>query len=157
MIGQTGSFTSLRLFDPLPHPPYLPVFSKPRCSLSLCSFDSPLPCHTPVPSGFLQCLASSLLSLYPASGFPAFRPPQSSNGCCIFSSTGQFQHPSIRLVTGPTGSYLQKHHGPDVPVVLGKKLLKESPRLRLRWTSCWLVKRSQVEQLLGQPYLAYVL
>nr|XP_048297533.1 inter-alpha-trypsin inhibitor heavy chain H6 [Myodes glareolus] len=70
---------------------------------------------------------------------------------------GQFQHPSIRLVTGPTGSYLQKHHGPDVPVVLGKKLLKESPRLRPRWTSCWLVKRSHVEQLLGQPYLAYVL
>ncbi|KAM7339224.1 hypothetical protein ACRRTK_002708 [Alexandromys fortis] len=70
---------------------------------------------------------------------------------------GQFQHPGIRLVTGPTGSYLQKHHGPDVPVVLGKKLLKESSRLRPRWTSCWLVKRSHVEQLLGQPYLAYVL
>ncbi|XP_057616493.1 inter-alpha-trypsin inhibitor heavy chain H6 [Chionomys nivalis] len=70
---------------------------------------------------------------------------------------GQFQHPGIQLVTGPTGSYLQKHHGPDVPVVLGKKLLKESSRLRPRWTSCWLVKRSHVEQLLGQPYLAYVL
>ncbi|XP_051035319.1 LOW QUALITY PROTEIN: inter-alpha-trypsin inhibitor heavy chain H6 [Phodopus roborovskii] len=70
---------------------------------------------------------------------------------------GQFQHTDIQLVTGPTGSYLQKHHGPGVPVVLGKKLLKESPRLHPRWTSCWLVKRSHVEQLLGQPYLAYVL
>ncbi|OBS70164.1 hypothetical protein A6R68_01296, partial [Neotoma lepida] len=62
---------------------------------------------------------------------------------------GQFQHTDIRLVTGPTGSYLQTHHGPDVPVVLGKKLLKESPRLHPHWTSCWLVKRSHVEQLLG--------
>ncbi|XP_031236220.1 LOW QUALITY PROTEIN: inter-alpha-trypsin inhibitor heavy chain H6 [Mastomys coucha] len=70
---------------------------------------------------------------------------------------GQFQHTDIRLVTGPTGSYLQKHHGLDVPVVLGKRLLKESPRLPPRWTSCWLVKRSHVEQLLGQPYLAYVM
>ncbi|MEJ1281232.1 hypothetical protein NN561_012181 [Cricetulus griseus] len=70
---------------------------------------------------------------------------------------GQFQHTDIRLVTGPTGSYLQKHRGPGVPVVLGKKLLKESPRLHPRWTSCWLVKRSHVEELLGQPYLAYVL
>ncbi|XP_040599934.1 LOW QUALITY PROTEIN: inter-alpha-trypsin inhibitor heavy chain H6 [Mesocricetus auratus] len=70
---------------------------------------------------------------------------------------GQFQHTDIQLVTGPTGSYLRKHHGPGVPVVLGKKLLKESPRLHPRWTSCWLVKRSHVEQLLGQPYLAYVL
>ncbi|KAL6092010.1 hypothetical protein STEG23_001335 [Scotinomys teguina] len=70
---------------------------------------------------------------------------------------GQFQHTDIRLVTGPTGSYIQRHHGPDVPVLLGKKLLKESPRLHPHWTSCWLVKRSHVEQLLGQPYLAYVL
>ncbi|XP_028739298.1 LOW QUALITY PROTEIN: inter-alpha-trypsin inhibitor heavy chain H6 [Peromyscus leucopus] len=70
---------------------------------------------------------------------------------------GQFQHTDIRLVTGPTGSYIQKHQGPDVPVVLGKKLLKASPRLHPRWTSCWLVKRSHVERLLGRPYLAYVL
>uniref|UniRef100_A0A8C6GXR7 Inter-alpha-trypsin inhibitor heavy chain family member 6 n=1 Tax=Mus spicilegus TaxID=10103 RepID=A0A8C6GXR7_MUSSI len=70
---------------------------------------------------------------------------------------GQFQYTDIRLVTGPSGSYLQKHHGLDVPVVLGKRLLKESPRLLPRWTSCWIVKRSHVERLLGQPYLAYVL
>ncbi|KAL1766363.1 inter-alpha-trypsin inhibitor heavy chain H6 [Sigmodon hispidus] len=70
---------------------------------------------------------------------------------------GQFQHTDIRLVTGPTGSYLQKQDGPIVPVVRGKKLLKESPSLYPRWTSCWLVKRPHVEQLLGQPYQAYVL
>lgn len=66
MIGRTDSFTSPRLFEFL-SPLYLPVFSKPSCSLSLCSLDSPLPHHTPVPSGFLQCLASPFLSLSPAS------------------------------------------------------------------------------------------
>ncbi|XP_042540839.1 LOW QUALITY PROTEIN: inter-alpha-trypsin inhibitor heavy chain H6 [Dipodomys spectabilis] len=70
---------------------------------------------------------------------------------------GQFQHIDIRLMTGPNGSYLKRQHSPDVPVVLGKRLLKDSPRLLPRWTSCWLVMRSHVEQLLGQPYLAYVL
>ncbi|XP_040857387.1 inter-alpha-trypsin inhibitor heavy chain H6 [Ochotona curzoniae] len=70
---------------------------------------------------------------------------------------GQFQHSDIRLVTGPTGPYLQRRHGPHVPVVLGKKLLKDSPRLRPRWASCWLVKRSFVERLLGQSILSYVL
>ncbi|NP_001389404.1 inter-alpha-trypsin inhibitor heavy chain H6 precursor [Rattus norvegicus] len=84
-----------------------------------------------------------------------------ANGSGLSSSAhglmGQFQHTDIRLVTGPAGSYLQKPHGLDVPVVLGKRLLKESSRLLPRWTSCWLVKRSHVEQLLGQPYLAYVL
>uniref|UniRef100_A0A8C5ZJ10 Inter-alpha-trypsin inhibitor heavy chain family member 6 n=1 Tax=Marmota marmota marmota TaxID=9994 RepID=A0A8C5ZJ10_MARMA len=57
----------------------------------------------------------------------------------------------------PNGPCLRRHQDPDVPVVLGKRLLKESPRLLPRWASCWLVKRSHVEQLLGQPYLAYVL
>ncbi|XP_002720066.2 inter-alpha-trypsin inhibitor heavy chain H6 [Oryctolagus cuniculus] len=84
-----------------------------------------------------------------------------ANGSGLSSSAhglmGQFQHSDIRLVTGPAGPCLQRQHGPDVPVVLGKKLLKDSPRLRPRWTSCWLVKRSHVERLLGQPFLTYVL
>ncbi|KAM4819016.1 inter-alpha-trypsin inhibitor heavy chain H6 [Thomomys bottae] len=70
---------------------------------------------------------------------------------------GQFQHTDIHLMTGQNGPYLKRKHSPDVPVILGKKLLKDSPRLLPRWTSCWLVTRSHVEQLLGQPYLAYVL
>ncbi|XP_048192120.1 inter-alpha-trypsin inhibitor heavy chain H6 [Perognathus longimembris pacificus] len=70
---------------------------------------------------------------------------------------GQFQHTDIRLMTGPKGPYLKRQHSPDVPVVIGKRLLKDSPRLLPRWTSCWLVTRSHVEQLLGQPYLTYVL
>ncbi|EAW93186.1 inter-alpha-trypsin inhibitor heavy chain family member 6 [Homo sapiens] len=70
---------------------------------------------------------------------------------------GQFQHADIRLVTGPMGPCLRRHHGPDVPVILGKRLLKDSPRLLPRWASCWLVKRSHVELLLGHPYLSYVL
>uniref|UniRef100_A0A2K5VKS9 Inter-alpha-trypsin inhibitor heavy chain family member 6 n=1 Tax=Macaca fascicularis TaxID=9541 RepID=A0A2K5VKS9_MACFA len=68
---------------------------------------------------------------------------------------GQFQHADIRLVTGPMGPCLRRHHGPDVPVILGKRLLKDSPRLLPRWASCWLVK--SVELLLGHPYLSYVL
>lgn len=159
MTGQTDVFTTPRLLEPL----YLLVFSKPSCSLYLCYLDFPLLCHSPVPSG--SSMLSTVSSLSPpdapphhfAPRFPAFRPPLSSNCCYIFSPSGQFQHTDIRLVTGPTGSYLQKHRGPGVPVVLGKKLLKESPRLHPRWTSCWLVKRSHVEELLGQPYLAYVL
>ncbi|XP_008051971.1 inter-alpha-trypsin inhibitor heavy chain H6, partial [Carlito syrichta] len=70
---------------------------------------------------------------------------------------GQFQHADLRLVTGPMGPCLQRHHGPDVPVVLRKRLMKDSPRLLPRWAPCWLVKRSHVEQLLGHPYLTYVL
>ncbi|XP_069320042.1 inter-alpha-trypsin inhibitor heavy chain H6 [Eulemur rufifrons] len=70
---------------------------------------------------------------------------------------GQFQNADVWLVTGPTGPCLRRPHGPDVPVFLGKRLLKDSPRLLPRWASCWLVKRSHVEQLLGHPYLAYVL
>ncbi|XP_074179893.1 inter-alpha-trypsin inhibitor heavy chain H6 [Rhinolophus sinicus] len=70
---------------------------------------------------------------------------------------GQFQYADIRLVAGSTGPCLRRQKGPDVPVVLGKKLLKYSPRLLPRWASCWLVKRSHVQQLLGHPYLAYVL
>nr|XP_021527221.1 inter-alpha-trypsin inhibitor heavy chain H6 [Aotus nancymaae] len=70
---------------------------------------------------------------------------------------GQFQHADIRLVTGPMGPRLRRHQGPDVPVILGKRLLKDSPKLLPRWASCWLVKRSHVEQLLGHPYLSYVL
>ncbi|XP_017376581.2 inter-alpha-trypsin inhibitor heavy chain H6, partial [Cebus imitator] len=70
---------------------------------------------------------------------------------------GQFQHADIRLVTGPMGPRLRRHQGPDVPVILGKRLLKDSPRLLPRWVSCWLVKRSHVEQLLGHSYLSYVL
>ncbi|XP_073918372.1 inter-alpha-trypsin inhibitor heavy chain H6 [Castor canadensis] len=83
------------------------------------------------------------------------------NGSGLSSLTrglmGQFQHTDIRLVIGPSGPCLQRHHSPDVPVILGKRLMKDSPRLLPRWTSCWLVKRSHVEQLLGQPYSAYVL
>ncbi|XP_036125925.1 inter-alpha-trypsin inhibitor heavy chain H6 [Molossus molossus] len=70
---------------------------------------------------------------------------------------GQFQHTDIQLVAGSMGPCLRRHQGPDVPVVLGKKLLKDSPRLLPRWSSCWLVNRSHVQQLLGRPYLAYVL
>ncbi|EPQ04400.1 Inter-alpha-trypsin inhibitor heavy chain H5-like protein [Myotis brandtii] len=70
---------------------------------------------------------------------------------------GQFQHADIQLVAGSTGPFLRRQQGPDVPVVLGKKLLKDSPRLLPRWSSCWLVNRSHVQQLLGRPYLAYVL
>ncbi|KAM5290660.1 inter-alpha-trypsin inhibitor heavy chain H6 [Glossophaga mutica] len=70
---------------------------------------------------------------------------------------GQFQHADIQLVAGSAGPCLRRHQGPDVPVVLGKKLLKDSPRLRPRWASCWLVNRSHVHQLLGHPYIAYVL
>lgn len=55
---------------------------------------------------------------------------------------------------GPT---LRRHEGSDVPVVLGKRLVKDSPRLPPCWASCWLVKRSHVQQLLGHPYFAYVL
>nr|XP_027805965.1 inter-alpha-trypsin inhibitor heavy chain H6 [Marmota flaviventris] len=84
-----------------------------------------------------------------------------ANGSGLSSSArgliGQFQHTDIQLVRGPNGPCLRRHQDPDVPVVLGKRLLKESPRLLPRWASCWLVKRSHVEQLLGQPYLAYVL
>uniref|UniRef100_A0A8D2CTS8 Inter-alpha-trypsin inhibitor heavy chain family member 6 n=1 Tax=Sciurus vulgaris TaxID=55149 RepID=A0A8D2CTS8_SCIVU len=84
-----------------------------------------------------------------------------TNGSGLSSSArglvGQFQHTDIQLVRGPTGPCLRRHKDPDVPVVLGKRLLKESPRLLPRWASCWVVKRSHVEQLLGQPYLAYVL
>uniref|UniRef100_A0A2K6FWA3 Inter-alpha-trypsin inhibitor heavy chain family member 6 n=1 Tax=Propithecus coquereli TaxID=379532 RepID=A0A2K6FWA3_PROCO len=70
---------------------------------------------------------------------------------------GQFQNAAIWLVTGPMGPCLRRPHGPDVPVLLGKRLLKDSPRLLPRWASCWLVKRSHVEQLLGHSYFAYVL
>ncbi|KAM8753024.1 inter-alpha-trypsin inhibitor heavy chain H6 [Rhynchonycteris naso] len=70
---------------------------------------------------------------------------------------GQFQHTDIQLVAGSTGPCLRRYQGPDVPVVLGKKLLKDSRRLLPHWTSCWLVNRSHVQQLLGHPYLAYVL
>ncbi|XP_048652654.1 inter-alpha-trypsin inhibitor heavy chain H6 [Marmota marmota marmota] len=84
-----------------------------------------------------------------------------ANGSGLSSSArgliGQFQHTNIQLVREPNGPCLRRHQDPDVPVVLGKRLLKESPRLLPRWASCWLVKRSHVEQLLGQPYLAYVL
>ncbi|KAI5933256.1 Inter-alpha-trypsin inhibitor heavy chain H6 [Manis javanica] len=58
------------------------------------------------------------------------------------SVQGQFQHTNIRLVTGPEGPSLQRHQGPDMAVVLGKRLLKYSPRLQPHWASCWLVKRS---------------
>ncbi|ELK02645.1 Inter-alpha-trypsin inhibitor heavy chain H5-like protein [Pteropus alecto] len=70
---------------------------------------------------------------------------------------GQFQHADIQLVARSTGPCLRRHQGPDIPVVLGKKLLKDSPRLLPRWASCWLVKCSHVQQLLRHPYLAYVL
>ncbi|KAM9576869.1 LOW QUALITY PROTEIN: inter-alpha-trypsin inhibitor heavy chain H6 [Trichechus inunguis] len=70
---------------------------------------------------------------------------------------GQFQPTDIQLVTGPTVSCLRRHHGPYVPVALGKRLLKGSPRPLLCWATCWLVKRSHVERLLGHAYLAYVL
>ncbi|XP_066213594.1 inter-alpha-trypsin inhibitor heavy chain H6 [Saccopteryx leptura] len=70
---------------------------------------------------------------------------------------GQFQHTDIQLVAGSAGPCLRRYQGPDVPVALGKKLLKDSPRLLPHWTSCWLVNRSHVQQLLGHPYLAYVL
>ncbi|MXQ95785.1 hypothetical protein E5288_WYG021674 [Bos mutus] len=42
---------------------------------------------------------------------------------------GQFQHADIKLVAGLMGPNLRRHQGPDVPVVIGKKLLKDSPRL----------------------------
>ncbi|KAM9181356.1 LOW QUALITY PROTEIN: inter-alpha-trypsin inhibitor heavy chain H6 [Dugong dugon] len=70
---------------------------------------------------------------------------------------GQFQPTDIQLVTGPTVPCLQRHHDPYVPVALGKRLLKGSPRPLLCWATCWLVKRSHVERLLGHAYLAYVL
>ncbi|KAM9669165.1 LOW QUALITY PROTEIN: inter-alpha-trypsin inhibitor heavy chain H6 [Dama dama] len=68
---------------------------------------------------------------------------------------GQF-HADIKLVAGPMGPKLKRHQGPDVPVVLGKKLLKDSPRLLPHLASC-LVKCSHVQWFLGQPYIAYVL
>ncbi|KAM9042194.1 LOW QUALITY PROTEIN: inter-alpha-trypsin inhibitor heavy chain H6 [Megaptera novaeangliae] len=69
----------------------------------------------------------------------------------------QFQHSDIQLVAGPMGPSLRRHQGPDVPVILGKRLLKDSPRLPPHWASCWLVKHSHVQRLLGHPYIAYVL
>uniref|UniRef100_G3TN55 Inter-alpha-trypsin inhibitor heavy chain C-terminal domain-containing protein n=1 Tax=Loxodonta africana TaxID=9785 RepID=G3TN55_LOXAF len=70
---------------------------------------------------------------------------------------GQLQHTDIQLVIGPTEPCLRRHHSLDVPMAVGKRLLKDSPRLLPHWAACWLVKRPHVERLLGHPYLAYVL
>ncbi|KAM6143245.1 LOW QUALITY PROTEIN: inter-alpha-trypsin inhibitor heavy chain H6 [Erethizon dorsatum] len=46
---------------------------------------------------------------------------------------GQPQHTDMQLVTGPTGSSLWRHHRPDMSLVLGKRLLKDSPGLPAVW------------------------
>ncbi|XP_077426169.1 inter-alpha-trypsin inhibitor heavy chain H6 isoform X2 [Vanacampus margaritifer] len=82
---------------------------------------------------------------------------------------GQFQHAAMS-VAAVSDSHLHHRENEDgtmargvlrrgsqlLPVTLQDKMLKES-LLRRHVQQCWVVPKSEVERLLGQPYASYVL
>ncbi|KAH0628867.1 hypothetical protein JD844_010468 [Phrynosoma platyrhinos] len=84
------------------------------------------------------------------------------NGKGLSTSTqgllGQFQNSDIRFSPSPAdgdrAAWLWKGSS-KVPVTVVTKILKDSTR-RAHEAPCWLVKRKDVEGLLGAPYSSYI-
>lgn len=76
----------------------------------------------------------------------------------ICSSTGQLQNGDIRLSPDPSkgeeAAWMWRGTG-KVLVTKVTKVLKDSSR-RAHEALCWLVKRKDVEDLLGAPYSSYL-